>query len=499
MLAVSPIAFGFAVAILCHALRDRPFAQRAASLLGALGQFTIAAVLLHHAMKTGPVVAQMSGWAAPFGITIAVDTLGALMLLASATCGTAAVLFGFSEITAAAERRGHHSFLHMLLAGVGGAFATGDLFNLYVWYEVLLISSFGLLVVQGGRRQLDGGMRYVALNLVATVAFLTGVGLLYGAAGTLNMVDLRGAVAGLPAPQLMVTAALLLFGFGAKAAMFPVFAWLPASYHTPSFTTSALFAALLTKVGVYSLIRVFTLIYPPDTPYLADLLVWGGALTMLAGVLGAIAQTELRRVLAFQVVASIGFMVAGLGVGTEAAIAGAIFYMLQDMVAKVGLFAVAWIVARRGGTEDLRLAGGLWAAAPWTGALFLIPALSLAGVPPFAGFWGKVMVVGAALDAQAWWLAGVALATGLLTLYSMGVVWSEMFWKARVAGAPAVPAPPPPARFALLTTLALAATITALGVAPAALIEASQQAAAELVSPQALGRAVMGADWSDPR
>ncbi len=499
MLPVSPILLGFCVAILCHALRDRPLAQRTASLLGALAQFAVAAVLLHEAMKRGPVVAQMGGWAAPYGITLAVDTLGGLMLLAAATCGTAAILFGFSEIDRATERRGHHSFVHLLLAGVGGAFATGDLFNLYVWYEVLLIASFGLLVVQGGRRQLDGAMRYVALNLVATVAFLTGVGLLYAATGTLNMVDLRRAVADLPAPQLLVTAALLLFGFGAKAAMFPVFAWLPASYHAPSFTTSALFAALLTKVGVYSLIRVFTLIYPPDTPYLADLLLWGGGLTMLAGVLGAIAQRELRRVLAFQVVASIGFMVAGLGIGTQAALAGAVFYMLQDMVAKVALFAVAFLAARRGGTEDLRLAGGLWAAAPWTGALFLIPALSLAGVPPFAGFWGKVMVVGAALDAQAWWLAAAALGTGLLTLYSMGLVWSEMFWKARIAGAPAMPAALPAPRAALLATLALAATIIALGVAPAALIEAAQQAAAELTAPDALGRAVMGPDWSDPR
>jgi multicomponent Na+:H+ antiporter subunit D len=499
MLAVSPIALGFVVAILCHALRDRPIAQRTASLAGCAGQFAIAALLLHDAVKTGPVVAQMSGWAPPYGIAIAVDTLGALMLLASATCGTAAVVFGFSEVSPAAERRGHHSFLHMLLAGVGGAFVTGDLFNLYVWYEVLLIASFGLLIVEGGRRRLDGGMRYVAVNLVATAAFLTGVGLLYGAAGTLNMVDLRGAVAAMPAPQLMVTGALLLFGFAAKAALFPVFAWLPASYHAPSFAVSALFAALLTKVGVYSLIRVFTLIYPPDAPFLADMLVWGGGLTMAAGVLGALAQTELRRVLAFQVVGSIGFMAAALGVGTEAAIAGAVFYMLQDMVAKVGLFAVAWLAVRRGGTENLRLAGGLWAAAPWTGALFLIPALSLAGVPPFSGFWAKVMVVGSFLDAQAWWLAATGLAAGLLTLYSMGLVFAEMFWKARVAGAAPLPDAPPAPRAALVATLAVAAVVTGVGVAPAALIEASQRAAAELVDPQAMGRAVMGPDWRDPR
>jgi multicomponent Na+:H+ antiporter subunit D len=359
---------------------------------------------------------------------------------------------------------------------------------------VLLIASFGLLVLRGGRRQLDGAVRYVALNLVATVAFLTGVGLLYGATGTLNMADLRGAVAGVEQPaKVLVTAALLLFAFGAKAAMFPVFFWLPASYHTPSYTVSAVFAALLTKVGVYSAFRVFTLIYTLETPWLADAMLWGGAATMLAGVLGALAQSNLRRVLAFQVISSIGFMMSAAAIGTPAALAAAIFYLLQDMVLKTALFTAAWVSARQAGTEDIRLAGGLWAAAPLVSTLFLLPALSLAGLPPFAGFWAKVLVIDAALKAGYGWLAGLALAVGLLTLYSMGRVWAEMFWKARPAGTPvsaaATSAPPLPA---LAATMGLTGLVVWIGVAPEPFLAFAQAAGAQLADPAAYLAAVLG-------
>jgi multicomponent Na+:H+ antiporter subunit D len=493
MLLALPIALPFAVAILCFFLRDQPAQQRAASLCGALGLLGVAGFIAERVLTEGPVAEQMSGWPAPFGITLAVDAFAAAMLVATALTGLAAVAFGFAEVDPRAERLGHHTLLHMLLGGVSGAFATGDLFNLYVWFEVLLISSFGLLVIQGGRLQLDGAVRYVGLNLLATVAFLTGVGLLYGATGALNMADLRRAVAPLDGdPKLTVTAALLLFAFGAKAAMFPVFFWLPASYHAPSFTVSAVFAALLTKVGVYSMIRVFTLIYGLDTPGLSTALLWGGAATMLVGALGALAQTVLRRVLAFQVVASIGVMTAALGVGTEAALAAAVFYAAQDMLAKMALFAGGWLGARAAGSEDLPEGGGVWVAAPLVATLFLLPALSLAGAPPFSGFWAKALVVDAALVAGHGWIAALTLATGLLGFYAVGRVWAELYWKDPPAGTPALArASGPPPAAALLACGALAAAITLIGVFPAPFVGLARLAAEGLLDPSAYVAAVL--------
>ena len=494
MLLPAPIVVGFLTAILVYGLRGTPWLQRSVSLLAGLLQIVIGFAVVAAVRREGVVVAQMSAWPAPYGITLAADALGAAMLLVTATAGFFVILFGFSEVTGRSERLGYHSFVHMLIGGVSGAFVTGDLFNLYVWFEVLLIASFGLMVVQGGRRQLDGAIRYVGLNLIATIAFLTGVGLLYGATGALNMADLRRAAGLMTEAQTLVTAALLLFAFGAKAAMFPAFFWLPASYHTPYFAISALFSALLTKVGVYSMLRVFTLIYGLETPYLADALVWGGAATMVVGVLGALAQRELRLVLAWQVIASIGFMVAGIGVGTAGALTGAIFYMLQDMLVKVALFATAWLVMRRGGTEDLDHAGGLWIRAPWLGALFLLPGLALAGVPPFSGFWAKVLLIDATLKAEFWWLAGVALAVGLLTLLSMARLFAELFWKARAPEAPSVPVEPGPTpRAAMVAVTGLLLVITGVGLWPAAFIDFTAMAGAQLAAPDAYLNAVLGA------
>jgi multicomponent Na+:H+ antiporter subunit D len=275
--------------------------------------------------------------------------------------------------------------------------------------------------------------------------------------------------------------------------MFPVFFWLPASYHTPSFTVSALFAALLTKVGVYAMFRVLTLIYGLDTPWLSELLIAGGAATVAVGALGALGQAQLRRVLAYQVIASIGFLALALGVGTEAAIAGAIFYMLQDMLAKVALFSGGWLGARAAGGEDLPETGGAWGAAPGVSLLFLLPALSMAGVPPFSGFWGKVLIVDAALVGGMGWVAAVVLGGGLLTLVAMGRVWAEMFWKDLPPETPlSAAAREPPPGAALAVSGALVGAILLAGLAPAPFVGLAETAAAGLLDPSAYVAAVMG-------
>jgi multisubunit Na+/H+ antiporter MnhE subunit/energy-converting hydrogenase Eha subunit H len=277
------------------------------------------------------------------------------------------------------ERALYHPLYHGLLLGVAGAFLTGDLFNLYVWFEVMLIASFGLLVVGGSREQLDAGVKYVTLNLVATTFFLIAVAFLYGATGTLNMADLARALPGLPNQGLVTTlAVLLLIAFASKAALFPLFFWLPASYHTASAPVMAIFAALLTKVGVYAIIRVFTLMFDGHSSYLGPIIGVVAGLTMVTGVLGAASHFDIRRILSFHIISQIGYMLIGVAVATPLALAGSILYVLHHIVVKANLFLIAGAVKLAGGSYDLRQVGGLHRSAPMLAVLFLIPAMSLA-------------------------------------------------------------------------------------------------------------------------
>jgi len=483
-------------AILTFLARGTPELQRGLSVAGAATLLGVSLVLGGEVVRDGPIAATMGGWPAPFGITLVADLLSAAMVVITGVIALAVAVYGLGEVDPAEERVGHHTLLHALLLGVTGAFLTGDLFNLYVWFEVMLIASFGLLALGGRRDQLDGAVKYVALNLVSTLAFLAGVGLLYGATGTLNMADLHGEVRELDNQTVVfTTAALFLFAFAVKSALFPLFFWLPASYHTPSVTVSAVFSALLTKVGVYALIRVFTLIYDAGMPMIQELLLITAGLTMLTGVLGAAAQNEIRRILSFHIISQIGYMVLGLALYTPLAIVGAIFYILHHIVVKANLFLVGGVVKRLTGSEDLARIGGLWAAAPWLGVLFLIPALSLAGIPPLSGFWAKLVVIKASLEAEHYVLAATALVVGLLTVFSMSKIWLEAFWK---------PHPEPVfaegrgldrgESWALLSPIVALAAITVLiGLVAAPFYAVSVTAAEQLLDPEAYLTAVLGA------
>ncbi len=483
--------------VLTFAARTRPRTQRVVSLGGSAALLLAGVALGAQVLGNGPVAVQMGGWPAPFGITLVADLFSAAMVIITGIVAVAVTIYGLTDVTPEAERFGHHTLLHALLLGVTGAFLTGDIFNLYVWFEVMLIASFGMLALGGRWAQIDGAIKYVALNLVATLAFLTGVGLLYGATGTLNMADLHETVPEIENPTVVLTtAAMFLFAFAAKAALFPLFFWLPASYHTPSVTTSAVFSALLTKVGVYALIRVFTLVFDASAlPLIQNLLLWSAVLTMLTGVLGAAAQNDIRRILSFHIVSQIGYMILGLALFTPLALVGAIFYVIHHIVVKANLFLVGGVVARLTGSEDLARTGGLWASAPWLGVLFLIPALSLAGIPPLSGFWAKLVIIKASFDAQAYVAAGVALVVGLLTVFSMSKIWLEAFWKPH-------PSPDGNGIATLSRTeaatlvgpiVALASITVAIGLVASPFYEVSVTAAEQLLAPDAYVTAVLGA------
>ncbi len=490
MLLFWPLLIPFLTAVatlLAH--RSIP-AQRILSLTGALALLGTALVILGRAIDA-PFAEQAGGWPAPFGITLVADGLSATLVTLTAIVALATALSSFVDVTGGEARSGHYPLVNALFAGICGAFLTGDIFNMYVWFEVILISSFGLLVVGGGKARIDGALKYAGLNLIATFAFISGVGLLYGTTGALNMADLHGKVMGREhETAILVAAAFLLFSFGAKAALFPVFFWLPAAYHTPSLTTSALFAALLTKVGVYALFRVFTLVFPIEGTPIQPLLLWGAALTMLAGGLGALAQTSLRRTLNFTIISSIGIMILGLALHAPLALMGGAYYLFQDILVKANLFLVAGATSRLTGSEAYAESGGLWRARPWLAPLFLIPALSLAGIPPFPGFWGKLILVRASLDARNGWLTAILLVAGLLTLLAMARIWAEVFWKSHPEGDAAVTARLPLALS--LPLVGLTALLLLAGLWAAPLIDVAQGVGAALLDPSAYVTAVLG-------
>ncbi|CAN7626681.1 Na+/H+ antiporter subunit D [Rhizobium sp. LjRoot30] len=440
-------------------------------------------LLLRQVLQTGPVTMVMGRWLPPFGIAFTADLTGVLMALAAAIVAFVVCLFAAGEDEAAGRNDGFYPMLLMLMAGVSGAFLTGDIFNLYVWFEVLLIASFGLIALGPERAQIDGALKYAVLNLIATTLFLIAVGILYAVFGTLNMADIV-----IKAPALRETAplvtltALFVLAFGMKAAAFPVNFWLPAAYHTPRPAVAALFAGLLTKVGIYALLRVTVMLFPLEREQLEPLIATVAVATMLLGGLGALAQNDVRRMLGFVVIAGIGTMLAGLSLGGPGGIGGAMFYALHSMVLMTALYLVIGEAGRIGGGFSLAALGGIYGRHAWFAGLCLSLFFAASGLPPFSGFWPKAMLVKAALDVGAWWLAGAILLSGFLLTIAFGRLFLLAFSRPAAQSA----APVLALRWhALCPVLLLAALVTGFGVFPETLLRTVQDAAITLDNPEA--------------
>ena len=493
----APIMIPFATAAFSLLGRNRPRMQNVLALLAAAAHLAIGAWLLYRTHIGGITVLHVGSWQAPFGIALVADHLSTLMLLITGVVYLAVTVYSRADIDADAIRRGYYPLLHILVGGISGAFLTGDLFNLYVWYEVMLMASFALLVLGRTRSQLSGGVKYVVINLLSTLLFLTGLGLVYGLTGTLNMAHLHLKLQTIGNPAVTAAVAVLfLTAFGIKSGLFPLFFWLPASYHTPPVAVSAIFSGLLTKVGVYTLIRTFTLIFPFADSGLQELVLAAAGLTMIFGVVGAAAHVEVRRILSFHIISQVGYMVLGLGLFTPLALAGAVFYVLHHIVVKTNLFLISGLLRRYGGSFTLADLGGVYGARGWLALLFFIPAFSLAGFPPLSGFWAKMILIRASLEIGHFVLAGVAAVVGLLTIYSMTKIWNEAFWK---------PAPSDPAHqqdngsalecgsaWRVAPVVALVLLTLMIGLFPGPLFELSKQAAQELLDPGAYVYSVVG-------
>lgn len=403
--------------------------QRIISIVGSAVVLAVSLFVFYFIWNHGTQTVQAGNWQPPFGITFAADTLSATLVVLTSISGLAVSCYSSGSVIPDRLRFGYFPIFHFLLLGLTGAFLTGDIFNLYVWFEIIIISSFVLITIGGEKAQLEGAVKYFTLNILASTIFLTAIAVLYGLTGSLNMADLAIKVAEVQNRGLVEVAAILfLIGFGIKAGAFPLYFWLPASYHTPPSAVSAIFGGLLTKVGVYALIRVFSLIFVKDV-FLDDILLIIAILTLFSGGLGALVQNNIRKLFSYLIICHIGYMIAGLGMFSKVAVAGAIFYLIHDIVVKTNLFMVSGIIYKIKGHNSLRMLGGLYSQYPKLSLLIFIPLFSLVGIPPLSGFWPKISLLGAAFENNSYWTIAAIIFASFITLVIIARLWAEVFWK----------------------------------------------------------------------
>jgi multicomponent Na+:H+ antiporter subunit D len=401
--------------------------QRVIALIALSASIGVSIALLVQADRHDVVKMDAGGWAAPLGITYVVDRLSGIMLVTSSLMLLVVMLYAIGQHGVEDHHVGFEPIYLVLAAGVSASFVTGDMFNLFVAFEMFLAASYVLLTLGGGIERVRGGMTYVVISLVASALFITALALLYASTGTVNMADLAGRIPELSENVRTGFSLLLILVFGIKAGLFPLFFWLPDSYPTAPGPVTAIFAGLLTKVGVYAIIRTQTLMFPPESQQGTALLIIGGC-TMVVGVLGALAQDELKRTLSFHIVGQIGYMIFGLGLFTVAGVSAVVFYIVQTILVKTNLFLVAGLIDRHVGTSRISRVGGVVRSAPVIALFFAVPALSLAGLPPSSGFAGKFALLDAGVGSSQWAIVVVALVVSLLTLFSMTKIWAGVFW-----------------------------------------------------------------------
>ena len=426
-------ALAAVLAILCSRSVN---AQRRVAFFSLLTLAAVNAVLIFIADTTGIQTLQVGGWDAPVGITLVADRLSTVMLFTSSVVLFSVMWYAISQgVRDGTKDEPVAVFLptYMLLTmGVNVSFLAGDLFNLYVGFEIFLVASYVLLTLGASAARVRAGVGYVMVSMASSLIFVLALAYVYATVGTMNMAQIGIRMEDIPEGTRTAVFSVLLIAFGIKAAIFPLDAWLPDSYPTAPSLVTAVFAGLLTKVGVYSIIRARTSIFTGGG--LDTLLMWVALATMLVGILGAIAQSDIKRLLSFTLVSHIGYMVFGVALGTAQGLSGAIFYAVHHILVQTTLFLVVGLIERQAGTSSLRRLGSLIYSAPLIAILYFIPAINLGGIPPFSGFLGKIMLLEAGANEGSWlsWvLIGGAILTSLLTLYVMVLVWAKGFLRDR--------------------------------------------------------------------
>jgi multicomponent Na+:H+ antiporter subunit D len=483
-----PIALPLGAAALSVVVGRWRVAQRVIGLVTLTALLATSIALLVAVDRDGAQTTQAGGWPAPFGITLVADRLAAVMLVVSIVMLLAVLVYAIGQRGEERRHVGFHPVYLALTAGVSAAFLTGDLFNLYVSFEVMLTASYVLLTLGGRRDQVRAGMTYVVISLMASALFLAALAFIYAAAGSVNLADLAGRLDEIPEGVRLGLVLLLLVVFGVKAALFPLFSWLPDSYPTAPTAITAVFAGLLTKVGVYAIVRTQTVLLPPgDRPQV--LLLAAAAATMLVGVLGAIAHNDIKRILSFLIVSGIGFMVMGLGLFSVPGVAATVFFLVYHVIGLTALFLIGGLVETRTGTGHLDRVGGLLRTAPVVAVAFLVAGLNLAGVPPLPGFVAKFALVDAGID-QGWWVVvAVSLVVSLLTLFAITKIWSGAFWGEVM---PAADAQRPIPVTMLAPVVALVVLTLAVSLLAGPLYGLTERAAADLLDRSVYVQVVLG-------
>lgn len=429
-LIILPIIIPFIVGAVLIIFAKQHQLQRVISGITAIFMLLFSIYLLVFVYQDGTIVLEAGNWEAPFGIVLVADMFATLMVFLTSLLSAACLFFAFKTITTEREKFYFYPFFYFLIVGVNGSFLTGDIFNLFVFFEVMLLASYALIVNGGTKYQLRESFKYVIINIFASALFVVAVAWLYSVTGTLNMAHLSERVAELEQTGVINAIAIMFFiVFASKGALFPLYFWLPRSYFGPPAAIAALFGGLLTKVGIYAIIRVFTLIFYHEPAFThKGVIVTIAGFTMFFGVLGAVSQFDFKRILSYHIISQVGYMVMGLGIFTPLAVAGAIYYIVHHMIVKTALFLFAGAAEKVTGTTDLKKMGGLLKTHPYLAWMFFISAISLAGIPPFSGFFSKFPIILAGFQEKQYVIAGVALLVGLLTLVSMIKIFGHAFW-----------------------------------------------------------------------
>ncbi|GAA0326497.1 Na+/H+ antiporter subunit D [Bacillus carboniphilus] len=429
-LLIYPLLIPLLTAILLIFFKSVPL-QRTLSVISTLLTTLAAGLLIYANQSDGIQSVNLGNWAAPFGISLVSDMLSALLVTTSSFITLVCLLYAFRTIGEDREKFYFYPVVQFLLLGVNGAFTTGDIFNLFVFFEVMLMSSYVLIVLGGTKIQLRESLKYILVNIISSSLFVIGVAYLYSVTGTLNMAHLSVRIAEVGTEGtgvLTVIAVLFLVVFGLKGAIFPLFFWLPGSYYAPPIPVMALFGALLTKVGVYSIMRTYTLIFQQDVAFTHSLLGWLALLTIVFGVIGAIAYWDIKKIIIYNIMIAVGVILFGVSTMSEAGLTGSIFYIIHDMIIKAALFLLVGVIIAITGTSNLKEISGLIKRYPLLAWTFFISALVLAGIPPFSGFVGKILI------AQGGFYEGemvgslVVIFSSLFVLFSVMKIFINGFW-----------------------------------------------------------------------
>lgn len=431
-LAVLPIIIPLLAGILMAFFNKKLTIARTLSKLFIVINLFVTAYVTYLVFTQGMIVLETGSWEAPYGIVFVADPLSIILVLTTNILATACLFIAPKLVSNTREKYYFYTFVFLLISGVSGAFLTGDLFNLFVFFEVLLMASYGLIVLGGGKVQLRESLKYVLINLFSSIIFVTTIAFLYAVVGTVNMAHIAERVQEVEQTGVLTTIGIVLFFvFATKAALFPLYYWMPKSYTVPNPVVSALFGALLTKVGIYSIMRIYTLIFIGEVELTTNFFIVIAGLSMIFGVIGALSTNDIKLIVSYNVIPSIGFILLGIALANESGLSGATYYLMHDMIIKTALFLIAGVIVYAAGTSDLRKMGGLIHHYPALGWCLFIAGLVLAGIPPLSGFIGKLLLLKGSVENDQIFILIIVLASSLLILYSVMKIFIQGFWGER--------------------------------------------------------------------